>query len=78
MVDENVPADNPSFCVFDLFLDIPHPNASQVCQPAQIVEPPDLTHHALISEMYGPDSISRIARFAYPDYDDRQPGTWKR
>mmetsp|Transcript_11612 Transcript_11612/g.17596 ORF Transcript_11612/g.17596 Transcript_11612/m.17596 type:complete len:1079 (+) Transcript_11612:370-3606(+) len=57
-------------CVFDIFFDIPHPAASPTCERAKIIEPPGRIHPG-ISELYDPSNVSRIPKFAFPDYDEQ-------
>ncbi len=56
-------------CIFDIFFDIPHPSASALCERAKIIEPPGRVHPD-ISELYDPSNISRIPKFAFPDYEE--------
>ena len=59
-------------CVFDLFFDIPHPAASPAsCERAKIIEPPGRIHPDII-ELYHPDNISKIPKFAFPDFDEKK------
>ena len=62
-------AETSTTCIYDLFFDVPHPSASPTCERAKIIEPPGRTH-PVISELYDPSNISRIAMFAFPDYDE--------
>jgi hypothetical protein len=55
-------------CVFDLFIDIPHPAASLQNERAHIIEPPGQCHPGVL-ELFDSASISRIAMFSFPDYD---------
>ena len=62
-----VPSEN---CVFDLFLDIPHPVASPSKERAEIIGPPTSEKpRPEIAALYEPRSILQIERFAFPDYD---------
>jgi len=56
-------------CIFDLLFDIPHPAASPLCERAKIIEPPGNIHPDVM-EIYDPQNISRIPKFAFPDYDE--------
>ncbi len=59
-----------STCVFDLFFDIPHPAASSAsCERAKIIEPPGKIHPD-VCELYHPSKISKIPKFAFPDFDE--------
>ncbi len=58
--------DRPPVCVYDLFFDLPHPTATE---KTRIIDPPVRLSPILSEEMYKPDSISRLARFAFPEYD---------
>lgn len=55
-------------CIFDLFLDLPHPAASTTDR-AKIVDPPVTIMQSLASEMYNPENIARMSKFAFPEYD---------
>ncbi len=54
--------------VFDFFLDIPHPAASSKNERTRIIEPPGKINPGLM-EIYETSNITRIAMFAFPDYD---------
>ncbi len=59
-------------CAFDLFFDIPHPAASPAsCERAKVIEPPGRIHPD-VSELYHPNNISKIPRFAFPDFDEQK------
>lgn len=60
--------------VFDLFFDVPHPAASKESEPARMIEPPDVHNQVILSELYEPSAISRLARFAFPEHDDQKLG----
>jgi hypothetical protein len=62
-------------CVFDLFIDIPHPAASLINERAQIIEPPGNSPHPEVLELFDSSSISRIAMFSFPDYDAEKDST---
>jgi hypothetical protein len=53
-------------CVYDLFFDLPHPTAMD---KTRVIDPPVTLSPILSEEMYNPDNISRISRFAFPEYD---------
>lgn len=59
--------------LFDLFLDLPHPAASPSCPPPFILGSPGSEDNLLLRELNTPDSIARIARFAFPEHDDKLP-----
>lgn len=59
--------DRPPVCVYDLFFDLPHPTATE---KTRIIDPPVTLSPILSEEMYKPDNISRLARFAFPEYDE--------
>jgi len=59
---------NKHICVFDFFLDIPHPGASKKNERARIIEPPGIPNPG-VAEINEAENISRIAMFAFPDYD---------
>eukprot|EP00986_Skeletonema_menzelii_P010410 scaffold5067_cov161-Skeletonema_menzelii.AAC.22 len=59
--------DRPPVCVYDLFFDLPHPIATE---KTRIIDPPVTLSPILSEEMYKPDNISRLARFAFPEYDE--------
>lgn len=63
------PSSEITTCIFDLFFDIPHPCASALCERAKIIEPPGSVYPD-IAELYDPSNISRIPKFAFPDYDE--------
>jgi hypothetical protein len=62
--------------LFDLFFDLPHPNASAGAERARIIEPPDTNtrRSEVFAELYEAGNISRIARFAFPEHDDQKLG----
>jgi len=55
-------------CVFDFFIDLPHPAASSKNERAKIIDPPGECHPGVV-ELFDPSKLSRIAMFAFPDYD---------
>ena len=55
-------------CIFDLFLDLPHPAASTTDR-AQLIDPPITISSQLQTEMYNPENISRLTKLAFPEYD---------
>ena len=55
-------------CIFDLFLDLPHPAASTTDR-AQLIDPPITISSRLQTEMYNPDNITRLSKLAFPEYD---------
>jgi len=57
-----------SLCVFDFFVDLPHPAASSKNERARIIEPPGECHPG-VAELFDPAKLSRIAMFAFPDYN---------
>ena len=59
-------------CIFDLFFDLPHPAAS-VTDRAKIIDPPVTISPLLMREMYDADNITRLSRFAFPEYDESSP-----
>lgn len=63
------PNQRSTTCVFDLFFDIPHPAATALCERAKIIEPPGRVHPDIV-ELYDPSNISRIPKFAFPDFDE--------
>ena len=69
MASQSSSSDDATTCIFDLFIDLPHPSASPTCQRAKIIEPPGRVHPD-ISELYDPSNMSRIPKFAFPDYDE--------
>ena len=58
----------PPICVYDVFFDLPHPAAFST-DKALVIDPPVTLSQLLSDEMYSPDNISRISRFAFPEYD---------
>ena len=55
-------------CVFDFFVDLPHPAASSKNERAKIIDPPGGCHPGVV-ELFDSKNLSRIAMFAFPDYD---------
>jgi hypothetical protein len=53
--------------LFDLFLDLPHPAASSACPPPFVMGAPSSTPEM---EQELAAQLSRIARFAFPEFDD--------
>ena len=60
-------------CVYDLFLDLPHPGGSASPDyAARMIDPPvEMMPASLSSEMCRPESVFRLSRLAFPEYDDR-------
>lgn len=64
--------------VFDFFVDLPHPAASFKNERAKIIQPPGELHPG-IAELLDPSKLSRIAIFAFPDYEiEKDPGMFKK
>lgn len=63
---DNSKLDRPPVCVYDLFFDVPHPTAMD---KTRVIDPPVTLSPILAEEMCNPDNISRISRFAFPEYD---------
>ena len=64
--------------MYDLFLDLPHPDAAAAGggdATARIIDPPTIVSPALHAEMLAPENLARLARLAYPDHDDRGGGS---
>jgi hypothetical protein len=63
-------------CVYDLFLDLPHPGGSASPDyAARMIDPPvEMMPASLASGVRKPDSIFRLSRLAFPEYDDRDRG----
>jgi hypothetical protein len=59
-----------AYPIYDLFVDIPHPSASSSCAPATVIPSPGapIAAHAELNNL---ESLGRIARFAFPEFDDR-------
>ena len=55
--------------LYDLFLDLPHPAAAASCPPPFVLPSP-LPNPGMEQELSAPDNLSRIARFAFPEFDD--------
>jgi hypothetical protein len=53
--------------IYDLFLDLPHPAASSSCPPPFILGAPS-TSPEMEKELNA--NLSRIGRFAFPEFDD--------
>jgi hypothetical protein len=58
-----------SWPLFDLFLDVPHPAASPSCPGPFVVGPP-APSNSLEQELAETNSIARIQRFCFPEFDD--------
>jgi len=60
--------------IYDLFLDLPHPEHSTHSESARIIGPhpwnPD-TNSPLQQELFEPDIISKISKYAFPDHNDQ-------
>ena len=67
-----------NFSIFEIFFDLPHPANSSDPVPARIIEPRPSEHRILqrrdVSELFEPNNISKITRFAFPGHDDRIHG----
>jgi hypothetical protein len=61
------PHQAPLLPLFDLFLDLPHPAGTTSCPPPFILPAPGTTPE---TEKELSANLSRIARFAFPEYDD--------
>ncbi len=75
-------------CIYDIFFDIPHPSviASAVDATrnvvglnndrqdvrARIIDAPVVVCPLVVEELYNPDNITRISRFAFPEFDENQ------
>ena len=59
-------------CAYDLYLDLPHP-AATARDRARIVDPPVTVSQSLYDEMYDPDNVLRLSKFAFPEYDEAGP-----
>jgi hypothetical protein len=60
--------------VYDLFLDLPHPAASPSCPgPFVVGSPSAVAAQDVQKELGQADIIGRIARFAFPEFDDQLP-----
>jgi hypothetical protein len=57
--------------LYDLFLDLPHPAGSPSCPPPSVIA--SSPHGEVQQELGTPESIGRIARFAFPEFDDQLP-----
>lgn len=58
------------FCVYDLYLDLPHPSATANGERTQIIDPPVTVCPILAQEMYNPENIARLSKFAFPEHDE--------
>lgn len=66
------------YCIYDLFLDLPHPAASSTTtasassndQRSRIIDPPVTICSLLSQEMYTPENIARISKLAFPEFDE--------
>jgi len=68
---------------YDLYLDLPHPAASAQCPPKMVVVPPQGGDNGgggsvnseedgkIAAELSGDNTVARIARFAFPEFDDQ-------
>lgn len=59
--------------LYDLFLDLPHPAASPSCPPPSVIASPSRSEDEVQKELGTSESIGRIARFAFPEFDDQLP-----
>lgn len=72
---------------FDLYLDLPHPAASEGCPPRVVIVPPPAStsggnpageegaaNRKIADELSGDNALARIARFAFPEFDDQAHG----
>ena len=57
---------------YDVFLDLPHPAASASCPPPMIIGGFAAEDDAIQKELTS--TLNRIARFAFPEYDDTAAG----
>ena len=55
--------------LYDLFLDVPHPAASKRCPPPLVIGAPPSQSGVESIEVELQKSVSQIARFAFPEYD---------
>ena len=62
--------DRPPVCIYDLFFDVPHPSA--ISDKARVIDAPVTLSTTLSEDMCKPDNISRISRFAFPEYEVSQ------
>lgn len=73
-----VPSSN-DFSAYEIFFDLPHPSASSNEIGHRIIQPVDSDHRQRnfldTSELFEPDNISKITRFAFPEHDDRLHAT---
>jgi hypothetical protein len=63
------------FCVYDLFLDLPHPSASANGERTLIIDPPVTVCPVLSQEMYNPENIARLSKFTFPEHDEMTDAT---
>ena len=63
-----------TICIFDVFFDMPHPEASASCERAKVIDPPWNPRVIDASDLYEPMNIARIARYAFPDCDGHNLG----
>lgn len=60
------------FCIYDLFLDLPHPSAAAIGERTLIIDPPVSVSPIIATEIYNPDTIARISKFVFPEYEDNE------
>mmetsp|Transcript_17083 Transcript_17083/g.25078 ORF Transcript_17083/g.25078 Transcript_17083/m.25078 type:complete len:201 (+) Transcript_17083:111-713(+) len=68
---------NGAVGIYDLFFDLPHPAASSPCERARVIEASTNScsggcFNASVGELFEASNVSRIARFAFPEYDDQK------
>ena len=61
------PHNRSAIPLYDLFLDLPHPAASSSCPPPFMLGAPSNTPD-MENELQ--QNVSRVARFAFPEFDD--------
>ena len=65
------PSPEAAWPLWDLFLEVPHPQASQaVNKPPAVLESPS---KSAIEELLSSEAHSRIARFCFPEFNDQSP-----
>ena len=65
------PSSETAWPLWDLYLEVPHPQASKTVNPAPVLlESPSKALQELLQD---PQAQGRIARFAFPEFNDSDP-----
>ena len=65
------PPPETAWPLWDLYLEVPHPHASKIVNaPPVLLESPPRALQELVQD---PQALGRIARFAFPEFNDSDP-----